>query len=117
MNGHEGGSNDVSFSPSITHNLQIENALGDKFTKPLYNMVFKILGGWNVTYLFYTEYLNQHFRLRLGFTRFGTFSQEMGVPQVSCSVTLFFIKIINIVFCMNNDTEEFLYVDELSCVQ
>ena len=55
---------------------------------------------------------DRSFNVRIGSTLSDTFEQEQGVPQGSIlSLTLFHIKINNIVKCVN-DTDSSLYVDD-----
>ena len=53
-------------------------------------------------------------QVRVGSTLFDLYYQDQGVPQESIfSTTLFNIKINNIVNCLDNKTDSFLYVDDL----
>ena len=60
---------------------------------------------------------NRQFKVRIGSTLSDLHDQEMGVPQSSIlSVTLFGLKINNIVNCLRPGTQGSLYVDDfLAC--
>ena len=58
---------------------------------------------------------NRQFRVRVGSTLSDLYDQEMGVPQGSIlSVTLFGLKINDIVKCVNPGTESSLFVDDFA---
>ena len=63
---------------------------------------------------FINNFLNDgHFKVRVGASLSHLQEQEMGVPQGSIlSVTLFSLKINNIVKCLNPGVECSLYVDD-----
>ena len=63
---------------------------------------------------FISAFMNdRHFRVRVGSTKSDLHDQEMGVPQGSIlSVTLFAIKINNIIKAVNPGVECSLYVDD-----
>jgi hypothetical protein len=65
---------------------------------------------------FISQFLeNRQFRVRVGSTLSDLYDQEMGVPQGSIlSVTLFGLKINDIVKCVNPGTESSLFVDDFA---